>query len=325
MINDVTIPLLEGSGVIVSSKYLLTCAHVVEGVEYVTLENESKAKVVARVYEEDGLDIALLEFQKRSHEYAPIEFLALDANEKMCAYGFPNAQGDWVEGKLMGENEYGWYQLKLDGGEINPGFSGAGVWDEERQRLCGIVVAKSHDAHKAYMIPISSVLTHFKQIIDHLGEVSIVKQLFTNLAQPNPQMVITQNGTNRLRYINTIKDMAERYYEECYHIALPLSDMTQEEYYREIASEFELESFDHNSLKRDLIKLIGKSKREIFILITDFENDMHLDDFAKLMRAVLDKEGRKLRVITIGGEKLGALKTNRGINSYFNYFYRINV
>jgi uncharacterized protein with von Willebrand factor type A (vWA) domain len=44
--------------------------------------------------------------------------------------------------------------------------------------------------------------------------------------------------------------------------------------------------------------------------VTDFENDLHLDDFAKLIRAILDQANGRLKLITMGGEKLANLQTN---------------
>lgn len=150
-----------------------------------------------------------------------------------------------------------------------------------------------------------------------------VQTFLKNLSKANavPQMVITSATTNRLKYINEIKAKAcKQYGRHIYHIALPTEDMTDEEYFEEIAYVFKIDENKVNRIRRELIRLIENSEDKVFILITDFENDKHLDNFARLMRAVLDKTSDKLRVITIGGEKLKNLKTNMGINSYFNYF-----
>jgi len=159
-----------------------------------------------------------------------------------------------------------------------------------------------------------------------LGE-DIVEKLFQNLSKPNavPQMVITKDGVNRYQYLCRIQDKAEEYYRVIYHIALPQSNLTEDEYFQEIGECFKIKSKKQNRIKRDIIDLVKISDKTIFVLITNFENDKHLDDFAKFMRSILDVVGRKLRVITIGGEKLESLKTNMGINSYFNYFNRVFI
>jgi hypothetical protein len=161
----------------------------------------------------------------------------------------------------------------------------------------------------------------------NLEQNSMVQTLFKNLNKTNaiPQMLITSAFTNRLWYINEIKIQAEKKYHHVYHIALPVDEVNDKEYFEEIAEVFNIREYKASRIRRELIRLVENSQGEVFVLITDFENDKHLDDFAKLMRSVLDKVSKKLRVITIGGEKLANLKTNMGINSYFNYFEKHNV
>jgi len=162
---------------------------------------------------------------------------------------------------------------------------------------------------------------------DEIEPKSTIQIIFKNLSKSNaiPQMLITSASTNRLFYINEIKTQARKQYRDIYHIALPIDDVSDEEYFEEIADVFGIRETKANRIRRELVRMVNRSRDEVFILITDFENDRHLDDFAKLMRAILDKVGDRLRVITIGGEKLANLKTNMGIHSYFNYFERHGV
>jgi hypothetical protein len=157
----------------------------------------------------------------------------------------------------------------------------------------------------------------------------IVQQLFTNLSKPNPvpQMVIIHHGVNRLSYINQIKNTAREYYrpQNFYHLALPVYDMPLEAYFQEIATLFGSHETERYKLQREIIREIEGNKEKIFLLITDFENDTHLLDFAHFMRSILDVVGGKLCVVTIGGEKLASLKTHAGIHSYFNYFHLIPI
>jgi hypothetical protein len=154
-----------------------------------------------------------------------------------------------------------------------------------------------------------------------------VDRLFKNLSKTNaiPQMLITSALINRLWYINEIKAQAKKQYRNIYHIALPIDDVSDEEYFEEIADVFGIRETKVNRIRRELVRMVQRSQDEVFVLITDFENDRHLDEFAKLMRAVLDRVGERLRVVTIGGEKLANLKTNMGIHSYFNYFQRHSI
>lgn len=122
MISSRTVKAANGSGVIISSHHVLTCAHVVKGLDEVSVGGET-VKVIDRVYEEEGLDIALLEMTT-AKGFGDVGFLRHSPGKEFCAYGFPNPQGDWITGTLMGENLYGWWQLKVDGDDVHPGFSG---------------------------------------------------------------------------------------------------------------------------------------------------------------------------------------------------------
>lgn|GEM_PF-1271671 len=156
---------------------------------------------------------------------------------------------------------------------------------------------------------------------------NIIEELFIKLSQPNavPRMLITENGINRLPYIQAIRDHAREYYHQIHHLALPTNDISLEEYFEEIAYTFRSSQTKENKIKRDIINLAHTSRDNIFILITDFENDLHLNDFAKFMRSILDQVDGKIKLITIGGEKLAELKTNMGDNSYFNYFEKVMI
>ncbi len=160
-------------------------------------------------------------------------------------------------------------------------------------------------------------------------EEAIVQGIFDNLSKPNsvPQMVITHHGVNRLSYINQIKILSHEYYHphHRYHLALPTHDLPLEGYFAEIGAVFGVRDVELPALQKAIIALVEQSQEKIFLLITDFENDTHLLDFAALMRKILDQVGTKLRVVTIGGEKLSSLKTHAGINSYFNYFHLIPI
>ena len=69
---------------------------------------------------------------------------------------------------------------------------------------------------------------------------NLIENLFMELSKPNavPQMVVTQMGINRLPYIHNIKHKADEYYRDIYHLALPIDDMSIEEYFEEIALVF---------------------------------------------------------------------------------------
>lgn len=154
-----------------------------------------------------------------------------------------------------------------------------------------------------------------------------IETYFMELSKPNanPKMLITQSGINRLPYIMAIKEMARGFYHDTYHLALPTDDISLEEYFEEIAYAFGTRERTQNKIKREIVSLAKSSRDPIFLLITDFENDLHLDAFAKFMRSILDQVDGKIKLITIGGERLANLQTNMGIHSYFNYFNKVQI
>lgn len=74
------------------------------------------------------------------------------------AFGFSMPEGVWASGVLRGKNAEGWIQIedtKNTGYGIQPGFSGAPVWDEQLQAVVGMVVAvdKNVNIKAAFCIP----------------------------------------------------------------------------------------------------------------------------------------------------------------------------
>ncbi|HEX8928758.1 MAG TPA: serine protease, partial [Actinomycetota bacterium] len=80
-------------------------------------------------------------------------------------FGFParHDHGVWSSGRLLGPEATGWVELedvKTTGFRVEPGFSGAPVWDEELGGVVGMAVAAEAqpEARAAFMIP-ADVLT----------------------------------------------------------------------------------------------------------------------------------------------------------------------
>jgi hypothetical protein len=110
-------------------------------------------------------DIAVLELERPAPpDVVPHSFVLASswAGRRYMVYGVPgsNSRGDWADGSFKGETLGGWVQmLSTDGTDlqIDHGFSGAGVWDEQLRGFGGIIVAnkKRGDQLKStsYMIP----------------------------------------------------------------------------------------------------------------------------------------------------------------------------
>ena len=81
-------------------------------------------------------------------------------------FGFPSGHNDgvWATGVLRGELGNGWIQMEavnVPGYQVEPGFSGAPVWDETLSGVVGMAVAAERQrlaVKAAFMIP-TKVLT----------------------------------------------------------------------------------------------------------------------------------------------------------------------
>jgi hypothetical protein len=78
--------------------------------------------------------------------------------------GFSIPEGVWASGVLRGKNAEGWIQIedtKNTGYSIQPGFSGAPIWDDNLQAVVGMVVAadKNTNVKAAFCIPCELLLS----------------------------------------------------------------------------------------------------------------------------------------------------------------------
>ena len=182
-----------GAGFLISHQYVVTCAHVVTSALKIATETPEtptqsidvdfpliapgeklKAKVVfwqpvqsvAATPAKQGEDIAVLEVegelpkQAQPARIAPIEGEDL-LEHSFRVFGFPSGHdtGVWATGVLSGKQALGWVQMedvKGPGYQIEPGFSGAPVWDKNLASVVGIAVAaerKREGVKSAFMIP----------------------------------------------------------------------------------------------------------------------------------------------------------------------------
>ncbi len=175
-----------GAGFLVSPKYILTCAHVVAdalGLSRAIVEKPEQAVSLdfpivaakqffkARVVfwrpihpDEFAEDIAGLELESSPPD--AVKPAQLVTSEDLWGHpfrvlGFPLKQpnGAWASGELRAGIGNGWVQLedvKQQGYALEPGFSGAPIWDEKLVGIAGMAVAAEiarPDAKAAFMIP----------------------------------------------------------------------------------------------------------------------------------------------------------------------------
>ncbi|MCA1990847.1 MAG: trypsin-like peptidase domain-containing protein [Coleofasciculus sp. S288] len=191
-----------GAGFLVSSKHVLTCAHVVTdalGIPRTTQQQPdgvinldfpllaAKQLFVAKVIfwqpvnpHKEFEDIAGLELETALPETAQPSQLVTSEDlwgHPFRVLGFPAGQPNGVSasGVLRGRIANGWVQLedvKQPGYRLEPGFSGAPVWDEELQGVAGMAVAAEMnraDVKAAFIIPTSILVSAWSD----LGEKAI--------------------------------------------------------------------------------------------------------------------------------------------------------
>lgn len=166
-----------GAGFVVDGGYLLTCAHVVDqalghgysesavgatlkiNLPFVSKSQKYTAEVC--IYRPDDEDVAGLKLREPlPEEVCPTNVVVGHASgHQFKVYGFSRPQGIWARGVFSGDLSDGWVQMedtKAQGYPIEPGFSGAPVWNEHLGAVVGMTVAREKDlkaAKVAFMIP----------------------------------------------------------------------------------------------------------------------------------------------------------------------------
>ncbi len=178
-----------GTAFMVNDRRILTCTHVVQDALGIDDKQKtdfpsdmikvdfplSKQKIPCSaqvIFWDIAKDIAVLKFiGSIPNEAAPAKLQLFEniQETKFRTFGFPNNYdaGVWATGVVRGKNADGWLQLedvKAQGYKIEPGFSGAPVWDDDRQRVIGMIVAADTDGQikAAYGIPADALITMLK-------------------------------------------------------------------------------------------------------------------------------------------------------------------
>jgi hypothetical protein len=205
-----------GAGFLVSQKYILTCAHVVAyalGIARKTVEMPDveicvdfpmlaakqlfKAKVVFwRPVNPDQFveDIAGLELDNSPPEAAqPARLITSEDfwGHPFQVLGFPAKQsnGAWASGELRAGIGNGWVQIedvKQAGYRLEPGFSGAPIWDEKLEGVVGMAVAADSnrpETKAGFMIPIKVLCEAWSELSEQA-----IPQLVADLELPEGQV-----------------------------------------------------------------------------------------------------------------------------------------
>lgn len=192
-----------GAGFLVSSQYLLTCAHVaarglgisgdtepdseaIVELDFPLLANhpQMQAKVVfwrgVRQENSNSLleDVAGLQLEGEQPAAAkPVPLIKMEDfwQHSFQIFGFPKGHDDgvWATGELVAPTSRGWIQMeniRVTGYSVEPGFSGSPVWDRTAEGVVGMAVAaekKREDVRAAFAIPIAK-LTEWSVIGDRI-------------------------------------------------------------------------------------------------------------------------------------------------------------
>jgi len=188
----------HGTGFFVAPSLLLTCAHVVKSVRNrlasVTVEwNEhSYTASIEQCLDESYPDLALLKIANIDNH--PCAYLndGVDLNNSLYSYGYTDNYRDGDSSTFVSE---GWTDqqrllLKLKGGEVRHGLSGAPILNLRTGGVCGMVkLTRGVDTSMGgRAVPISTILHEFPQLVSlqknfHEGDKSWQRSLTSQQVQ----------------------------------------------------------------------------------------------------------------------------------------------
>ncbi|MEH1945988.1 MAG: tetratricopeptide repeat-containing serine protease family protein [Nostoc sp.] len=211
-----------GAGFLLSPKHVITCAHVVADALGISRDTQKRPTEVVYldfplIASEESLtgkvvfwrpvpskgstsvkgkeDIAGLELNGNVPEAAqPVDLIIEEdlRGHSFRTFGFPAGHDDGLEatGVIRGRQGTGWIQIediKETGVRLEPGFSGAPIWDEKLNGVVGMAVAadqKRPEAKVAFMIPIKVIATAWPALAQ----------------QTIPPLILTPDKRFRFRY-----------------------------------------------------------------------------------------------------------------------------
>ncbi|NEQ35283.1 MAG: NACHT domain-containing protein [Okeania sp. SIO3I5] len=201
----------EGAGLLVDSKHIVTCAHVITSVIDKSFDDDSiigstlnviiyssgepvtlKAKVV-KIQPQDNIDFAGLEIlAKQDIKSTSNEFLNnnLLSGHQFKVFGFPNYydNGVWSYGEIRGKHTDDLIQVECNSSSayfIKKGFSGTPVWDDNLNGWIGIINKADilPESHGATMISASVIQQCWPEVVKLAAttEVQYLSQLVNNM------------------------------------------------------------------------------------------------------------------------------------------------
>ncbi|MFE0173830.1 trypsin-like peptidase domain-containing protein [Streptomyces sp. NPDC059002] len=182
-----------GAGVLFGADRVLTCAHVIRDpetglrpervqVEFPTLQGLPRTPRRTATVEAGHWvppfgkaqgDLAVLVLDEAAPVPSPVTLhRTLDyRGAPVLIDGFPEYRsgGQWLTGSCMGPGGEGDERVQIDvtgSGGLRGGFSGAGVREEDTDRLLGIVAQADESGAHGYMIPAATVAKYFHRFAE---------------------------------------------------------------------------------------------------------------------------------------------------------------
>ncbi|MFS8097571.1 trypsin-like peptidase domain-containing protein [Lentzea alba] len=157
---------LLGAGFLIAPDVAATCAHVIDGetpvADFPMLRSHGHAVEV--LDRDDEADVAILRLADPPPGALPIPArITGDVRDhRFRTFGFPHdlPDGIWVTGRLLGAQGTGRIQMAQDPDHwrVEPGFSGAPVWDEELAGVVGMVVTfTARNNTTAHLVPTTAL------------------------------------------------------------------------------------------------------------------------------------------------------------------------
>jgi WD40 repeat protein len=155
-----------GAGFLVAPDVIATCAHVIDGetpvADFPMLRSHDHAVDVLE--RDDELDVAILRLADPPRGALPVPARITGGvrDHRFRTFGFPHdlPDGIWVTGRLVGAQGAGRIQMAQDPDHwrIEPGFSGAPVWDEELAGVVGMVATvTARSGTTAHLVPTTAL------------------------------------------------------------------------------------------------------------------------------------------------------------------------
>lgn len=227
---------IVGAGLLISRRLVLSCAHVVTcalGISNKTasltkspmhplsadipLINPEYTLKMQVIHWQPKKDIAVLKINDDLPKGAqPVRLIITDDlwNHTFRVFGFPDGyeSGLWTSGQMLERNANGWVQIedvKVTGHRVEPGFSGAPVWDEQSKGVAGMIVASDANpkVKTGFIIPTKMLIEAWPILAEWSLDAGSLDHLHYHLAQLKSAR---QNILNPSRLDSRIKILEEK-------------------------------------------------------------------------------------------------------------------